>query len=146
MGCFSGCPMSSAGTQKLSCGIYSTFKCSFDEFVGEKVFSPSYSSAILAPPSKATLCYLGSNPGSELATCVPLESYETLPGLSFLICKRRIIIKSISQSSKTLFSAQKLPQSRCPVGTQGTIVLADHRQPNLQSPPGCRDRTACPIP
>ena len=26
------------------------FKCSFDEFVGEKVFSPSYSSAILAPP------------------------------------------------------------------------------------------------
>ena len=42
--------MSSAGIQKLFCGIYSTFKCSFDEFVGEKVFSPSYSSAILAPP------------------------------------------------------------------------------------------------
>ena len=38
--------MSSAGIQKLFCGIYSTFKCSFDEFVGEKVFSPSYSSAI----------------------------------------------------------------------------------------------------
>ena len=36
--------------KKLFCGIYSTFKCSFDEFVGEKVFSPSYSSAILAPP------------------------------------------------------------------------------------------------
>ena len=48
--CFSGCLMSSAGIQKLFCGIYSTFKCSFDEFVGEKVFSPSYSSAILAPP------------------------------------------------------------------------------------------------
>ena len=30
--------------------VYSTFKCSFDEFVGEKVFSLSYSSAILAPP------------------------------------------------------------------------------------------------
>ena len=43
--------MSSAGIQKLFCGIYSAFKCSFDEFVGEKVFSPSYSSAILAPPS-----------------------------------------------------------------------------------------------
>ena len=42
--------MSSARIQKLFCGIYSTFKCSFDEFVGEKVFSPSYSSAILAPP------------------------------------------------------------------------------------------------
>ena len=32
------------------CGIYSAFKCSFDEFVGEKVISPSYSSAILGPP------------------------------------------------------------------------------------------------
>ena len=50
LGCFSGCLMSSAGIQTLFCGIYSTFKCSFDEFVGEKVFSPSYSSAILAPP------------------------------------------------------------------------------------------------
>jgi len=50
MGCFSGCLMSSSGIQKLVCGIYSAFKCSFDEFVGEKVFSPSYSSAILAPP------------------------------------------------------------------------------------------------
>ena len=49
MGFFSGCLMSSAGIQKLFCGIYSTFKCSFDEFVGEKVVSLSYSSAILAP-------------------------------------------------------------------------------------------------
>ena len=47
MGCFSGCLMSSAGIQKLFCAIYSVFKCSFDEFVGEKVVSPSYSSAIL---------------------------------------------------------------------------------------------------
>ena len=31
------------------CGIYSAFKCSFDEFVGEKVVSPSYSSTILRP-------------------------------------------------------------------------------------------------
>ena len=50
LGCFSGCLMSSAGIQKLFCGIYSAFKCSFDEFVGEKVFSASYSSTILAPP------------------------------------------------------------------------------------------------
>ena len=50
MGCFSGCLMSSAGIQKLFCGIYSAFKCSFDEFVGEKVVFPSYSSAILGPP------------------------------------------------------------------------------------------------
>ena len=50
MGCFSGCLMSSAGIQKLFCGIYSAFKCSFDEFVGEKVVSLSYSSTILGPP------------------------------------------------------------------------------------------------
>ena len=46
MGCFSGCLMSSAGIQKLFCGIYLAFRCSFDEFVGEKVVSLSYSSAI----------------------------------------------------------------------------------------------------
>ena len=50
MGCFSGCLMSSASIQKLFCGFFSAFKCSFDEFVGEKVVSPSYSSAILEPP------------------------------------------------------------------------------------------------
>ena len=50
MGCLSGCLMSSASIQKLFCGICSVFKCSFDEFVGEKVVSPSYSSAILGPP------------------------------------------------------------------------------------------------
>ena len=49
MGCFSGCLMSSARIQKLFCGICSAFKCSFYEFVGEKLFSPSYSSAILGP-------------------------------------------------------------------------------------------------
>ena len=37
MGCLSGCLMSSASIQKLFCGICSAFKCSFDEFVGEKV-------------------------------------------------------------------------------------------------------------
>ena len=55
LGCLSGCLMSSAGIQKLFCGIYLVFKCSFDEFVGEKVFSPSYSSAILAPPLDADI-------------------------------------------------------------------------------------------
>ena len=39
--------MSSSGIQKLFCGIFSAFTCSFDEFVGEKVVSLSYSSAVL---------------------------------------------------------------------------------------------------
>ena len=50
MGSFSRCLMSSANIKKLFYGIYSAFKCSFDEFVGEKVVSPSYSSTILGPP------------------------------------------------------------------------------------------------
>ena len=50
MGCFSGCLMSSASVQKLFCGIHSAFKCSFEEFVGEKVVSASYSSIILGSP------------------------------------------------------------------------------------------------
>ena len=36
MGCFSGCLMFSACIQKLFCGIYSAFKCSFDEFFWAK--------------------------------------------------------------------------------------------------------------
>ena len=48
--CFSGCLTSSASIQKLFCRIFSSFKCSFYEFVGEKVISLSYSSTILGPP------------------------------------------------------------------------------------------------
>ena len=55
MDCFSGCLMFSASIQKLFCGIYSAFECSFDEFLGEKVVSPSYSSTILGPPPSSIL-------------------------------------------------------------------------------------------
>ena len=64
LGCFSGCLMSSAGIQKLFCRIYSVFKCYFVEFVGEKVFSPSYSSAILAPRSKSIILKSGFFPST----------------------------------------------------------------------------------
>ena len=50
MGCFSGRLMSAANDQKLFCKLCSPFCCSFDEFVEEKVISPSYSSAVLTPP------------------------------------------------------------------------------------------------
>ena len=46
IGCLFGCLVSSASIQKLFCGICSAFKWSFDEFVGEKVVSLSYSSFI----------------------------------------------------------------------------------------------------
>ena len=50
MGCLSGSLVSSASVQKLFCGICSAFELSSDEFVGEKVASLSYSSAILGLP------------------------------------------------------------------------------------------------
>ena len=49
MVCFSGCLMSSASLQKF-CGVCSALKCSFEEFVREKVVFPSYSSAIFTLP------------------------------------------------------------------------------------------------
>ena len=56
MHCLSGCLVSPASIQKLFCWICSSFKWSFDEFMGEKVVSPSYSSTILGlPPSNAFL-------------------------------------------------------------------------------------------
>ena len=54
LGCLSGCLVSSTSIQKLFCGSCSTFKWSSDEFVGEKVVSLSYSSAILGPPPRKT--------------------------------------------------------------------------------------------
>ena len=38
---FLGNQMSAASDQKLFCEVFSVFNCSFDEFVGEKVVSPS---------------------------------------------------------------------------------------------------------
>ena len=49
-GLLSGCLLSSASVQKLFSGISSVFKWYFDEFVGEKEFSLSYSSIILGLP------------------------------------------------------------------------------------------------
>ena len=50
LGYLSGCLMSSASIQKLFCGMCSAFKCSFVEFVGEKMVSLPYSPTILGPP------------------------------------------------------------------------------------------------
>ena len=47
--CFSGCLMC---LQKLFCEVCSALKCSFEEFVREKVVSLSYSSAILVQTPK----------------------------------------------------------------------------------------------
>ena len=71
LGCFSGCLISSSSIQKLFCGIYSAFKCSFDEFVGEKVVSPSYSSTILGMPLPE--CWVLSQL-FQSALCVPFYS------------------------------------------------------------------------
>ena len=61
MGYLSGCLMSSATIQELFCGICSVFKWSFDEFVGKKVVSPSYSYALLGSPLSKYLKGLFTN-------------------------------------------------------------------------------------
>ena len=76
LGCSSGCLMSSAGIQKLFCGIFSALKCSFDEFVGEKVVSPSYSSAILGLPPVVEFLSLSST--AAAAAAKSLQSCPTL--------------------------------------------------------------------
>ena len=94
MRCFSGCLMSSAIIQKLFCGMYSAFKCSFNEFVGEKVVSPSYYSAILGPPLRLylesrtpcwatlwTLSYMPSVYGDNISTGKPEPSDKRAQGL-----------------------------------------------------------------
>ena len=58
--CFSGRLMSSASIQKLFCEVHSALKCSFDEFVREKVVSPSYSSAILGPPLQVSFYFVAA--------------------------------------------------------------------------------------
>ena len=106
LGCFSGCLMSSAGIHKLFCGIYSAFKCSFDEFVGEKVFSPSYSSTILAPPLWVLVVYL---------SFLPVMLPSVLPRLSTDSAVRVFLVFGNFSLFKTPFPGQNsVPPSFVP--------------------------------
>ena len=81
MSCFSGCLMPSASDQRLFCAVCSAFKCSFEEFVGEKVVSPSYSSAILAPP----LIFLIKGCSQQKSETKSRDRVKNLGFLKFLV-------------------------------------------------------------
>ena len=87
MGCLSGCLVYSASVQKLFCGISLAFKCSFDEFVGEKLVFPSYSSTIyrLLPLSlfniQKFLLSINHVPGTVLVNSLRIIPW--LPGTSY---------------------------------------------------------------
>ena len=87
MGYFYECLMSSASIQKLFYGIYSAFKCSFDEFVGEKVVSPSYFSTILGlpPVSDLKLKKKQKNPSDYFLTVLEMLGGRVQTFLKFLI-------------------------------------------------------------
>ena len=83
MVCFSGCLMSSASLQKLFCGVCSALKCSFEEFVREKVVFPSYSSAILGPPGLIFLLSKGLSRVFSSTTIRKHQFFGTQPSLWF---------------------------------------------------------------
>ena len=80
MGCLSGCLMSSTSVQKLSCGIFSAFKWSFNEFVGGESGLP-----ILF------LCHLGLPPGIEVLSYFKIIDYLVLMSgeFTFILQKRK---------------------------------------------------------
>ena len=82
-GCLSGCLVSSTSIQKLFCGICSAFKWSFDEFVWEKVVSPSYSS-ILGPPLSWRFILYSSSVYSCLLFLIASVSVRSKQFLSFI--------------------------------------------------------------
>ena len=99
--------MSSASIQKLFCGIYSAFKCSFDEFVGEKVFSSSYSSAILAPPPHFSLSCIGEGNGNPFqCSCLenPRDSRAWWAAI-YRVAQSRTRLKRLSSSIQSLLCA-----------------------------------------
>ena len=106
MGCLSGCLMSSASIHKLFCGICSAFKCSFDEFVEEKVVSLSYSSTILGP---SHLVFINLS----LRACREFGSFKhKLPQCPCLVsCNKTILFYSwtslVAQMAKHLPTMQE---------------------------------------
>ena len=107
MGCFSGCLMSSASIQKLFCGIYSAFKCSFDEFVGEKEVFPSYSSAILGPPP-SSFTFIRRIFSSSSLSAIRVVSSAYLRLLLFLLAILILAWASSSLAFHMMYSAYKL--------------------------------------
>ena len=80
MGCLSGCLVSSTSIQMLSCGIFSAFKWSFNEFVGGESGLP-----ILF------LCHLGPPPGIEVLSYLKIIDYLVLMSgeFTFILQKRK---------------------------------------------------------
>ena len=81
----SGCLMSSISIQKMFCGISSVFKCTFDEFVGEKVVSPSYFSTILGLPPVSDLKLKKKKPSDYFLTVLEMLGGRVQTFLKFLI-------------------------------------------------------------
>ena len=98
MGYVSGCLMSSAGIQKLFCGIYSVFKCSFDEFLGEKVVSLSYSSTILGP--SASTLHLKQLENEEMKNPRVSRRKEILKNRAEINISLSVIINGLNSSRR----------------------------------------------
>ena len=91
--------MSSASDQKLFCEACSAFNCFFDEFVGEKVVSPSYSSAILAPPSCVAILILKMEERSNIFSilCLLFQKVKIQLKHRFVQCVEKVLWLTVSK-------------------------------------------------
>ena len=112
MGCFSGCLMSSAGIQKLFCGIYSTFKCSFDEFVGRKCFPrPTPPPSWRLPPALSFLIVQISCPYVTTGKTIALirRTFVGKVMSLFFNMPSRLVIDFLPRSKRLLISWLQSP-------------------------------------
>ena len=149
MGCFSGRLMTSASDQKMFFEVCSVFTCSFDEFVGEKVVSLSYSSALLAPPTWTSLRghHSAYHPDLVTSSGVPTNcSFLSDPrAFSFVSSDKGTIVFYLGAFALAGPSARDiLPSPGIP--RTDTPMLAQQSSP-LRGLPGPREsRPAAPSP
>ena len=89
--------------------LFSLFKCSFDEFVGEKVVSPSYSSAILGPPPPR---YRTLDPTSFIWVNLILKTLFLDYFLAFNVACKKSLLNTVFIPLHIFFSSLRVSRNK----------------------------------